>query len=233
MSTGRAALIGAAIAVLTVGCLAALVVLHVIPVGTQGPRAADVIALAFVLPGSDGVVAPRTLDIYARSGSGYSVRSVWPMTPALVPGTGGNTLADAYSFGGGDGLMAALKSEPNDAVDGWVIVDASAWLRLHGSAPVAFELPSQVEVFDGRQLYTFSEGHASVPPDQLPELLQGAAYLSSSENASVRKKVGDALREALVSGGANSAGFVRSNLKKDVLEAWLRGIGSARRVDGN
>ena len=233
MSTGRAALIGAAIAILLVAGFVAAVALHVIPVGTQGQKSAEAVAVAFVLPGSDGVVAPRTLDIYSRTGSGYAVRSVSPMTPAQVPGTGGTTLADAYSFGGGDGLMSALNSTRGDAIDGWVIVDASTWLRLHGSAPVAFELPSQVEVFDGKRLYSFSEGHASVPADQLPELLQGAGYLSASENAAVRKQAGDLLREALAAGGSTSAGLVRSDLNKDVLAQWLSGTGSARRVVGD
>jgi hypothetical protein len=233
MSTGRAALTGAAIAILLVAGFVAAVAFHAIPVATQGQKSAERVVVAFVLAGSDGVVAPRTLDIYSREGSGYSVRSLFPMTPAQVPGTGGTTVADAYSFGGGDGLMGALNSTRGDAVDSWVIVDASAWLRLHGSSPVAFELPSQVEVFDGKRLYSFSEGHASVPADQLPELLQGAGFLSASDNAAVRKQVGDVLREALAAGGSTSAGLVRSDLNKDVLAQWLRGIGSARRVDGN
>jgi hypothetical protein len=72
MSTGRAALIGAAIALVAVVGLVAAVALHLIPVDRKASTDAVVVAS---VPGSDKTMAPRTLDVYSRTGFGYAVRS--------------------------------------------------------------------------------------------------------------------------------------------------------------
>ena len=233
MSTPRAVLIGAGLAVLLVAGVAAAALFHLFPTATKASTAPQSVVVATVLPGSDDDVAPRVIDVYIDTASGWTVRSVSPSTSVEVPGTSGSTLADAYSFGGGVGLVSALAANPGIPVDAWVIVDEPAWRTLHRSGSVTVDLPADVEVFDGVRVYSFPSGNATVPADQLPQLLVGSAFLSASEDAKVRGQVGDLVGKALGTSGAEASGVLHTNLSGVALQAWLRGVGSARRIPGS
>ena len=233
MSTGKSMLVGGAIALLLVAGVAAAVALHVGVLPAKSAATPRIVAVAFVLPGSDGVIAPRAIDVYLATASGWTVRSVSPSTPVDVSGTGGSTLADAYSFGGGEGLKSAVGSTLGVPVDAWVIVDESTWLRLHGAAALSLDLPADIEVFDGSRLYSFAKGNAHVAADELAQVLAGSAFLSAGQSAQVRAGVGDAVGRALAGNAARAVGSVHTDMSEATLGAWLGGVGSAHRIAGN
>jgi hypothetical protein len=233
MSTSRAVLIGAAAALVLVGAVVALALLGVLPSGSSSDIPAEgAVAVALVLPDQDGVVTLRVLDIYSPSGAKWSLRSVSPTTPAVVSGTSGTSLADAYSFGGGDALAEALSKQAGLPVSGWVTVDQRGWEALRANAPFEMNLASDIEVFDGRQLHSFGPGRVTVSSAQTARLLDGAAYLKSSESRDVRVQVGDVLRSSLASAGPDALSKVRSSWSGSALSEWAKSVGAANRVPG-
>jgi len=228
-----AALIGALAAVVVVAGVVAIAASGVLPTredtgsGKDGP-----VAVALVLPGSDGAVALRALDVYTLEGSGWSVRSVAPSSVVVVSGTGGSILADAYSFGGGPKLAETLRSQLDQPVSAWLIVDEAEWLSLRSGSSVPVDLPKAIDVFDGKSLSSFAEGQGSVLPSQTGLLLDGSAYLNPLDGKIVRTQVGDALASSLASVGPSGGAGVQSSLSASALSAWMKALGRARRVPG-
>jgi hypothetical protein len=233
MSMLKSIIIGAVAALVVVAVAVALIVAKVVPVESASSSAVDgPVVVALVLPDNSGIATVRIVDIYTRSGAGWTIRSVSPSMPVVVSGTGGSTLADAYSFGGGAGLMSALRRESGSNVTAWVIVGEQAWNGLRAGAPFDVMLNSGIEVFDGAQLYSFSTGTSSVSPTETPQLLDGAAYLSAAEDRAVRVDVGNALGSSLASATAGEAMLLESNLNSSSLHQWLSSVHSARRTSG-
>lgn len=232
MSTLKAVLIGSSVAIALVAALVLAVGLHVLPTQSAGSDSTSSVVVALVLPGSDGELAPRVIDVYSKSGGRWSVRSLSPTSSAQVPGTSGSTLADAYSFGGGRGLLAAIRAK-GSAADSWVIVGPTAWAQLQAGKPVPLDLPADLEVFDGSQLYSFDAGAASVPPDQVAILLQGGALLTPREDATIRAQIGDALGLALVANRRAGGSGLSSSLAPDALDSWTASISGATRAPGD
>jgi hypothetical protein len=227
----KSMLAGALVAVLLVAVVAGLAVAHVGPfAGSASSGAPAPTVLALVAPGADGVLAPAVIDLYTPSSGGWSVKSILPTTPVAVPGTSGSTLADAYSFGGGDGLAQALASQTGGLTPHWVLVDSGTLARIAGS--FSLNLPSDIEVFDGSQLYSFPQGMTSVPATAVPQLLQGATQLPASDAQAVRDGLGDALASALSSAGPVALASVRSDLGDNSIADWLASIRAARRTGG-
>jgi hypothetical protein len=233
MSTLRAVLIGAAAALVLVGVVVALALLGVLPSGSPSDVPADgAVAVALVLPDQDGVVTLRVLDVYSPSGANWSVRSVSPTTPAVVSGTSGTSLADAYSYGGGDALAEALSTQAGLPVSGWVSVDQRGWEALRGNVPFEIDLASDIAVFDGRELHSFGSGRVMVSSAQTPRLLDGAAYLNASHSRDMRVQVGDVLRSSLASAGPDALSTVRSSWSGSALSEWAKSLRTANRVSG-
>jgi hypothetical protein len=234
MSGMKAALIGALAALAVVAVLLILVFTGVVHgVGTRGGDGDGSVAVGLVLPGSDGAMALRVLDVYTRDGSGWSVKSVAPSSPVIVSGTGGSTLVDAYSFGGGGKLADTLRTQLNLPIGGWVMVDERAWLALRSGARVPVDLPRPVAAFDGSTLSSYAEGVGDIPPQEMGVLLDGAAYLSASDSRDVRAQVGDALSSSLASAGPTGVSGLQSSLSASAFSAWISGLRHVRRVPGS
>jgi hypothetical protein len=228
----KSSLVGAVLALLLVGAVVGLAATHTGPFAPAAETSAPApTVLALIAPGSDGVLAPAVVDLYAPSSAGWEVRSISPTTPVTVPGTGARTLADAYSFGGGTGLATALSGLGAGPNAHWVLVDSGSLGRLAGS--FSLDLPSDIEVFDGSRLYSFSQGTTSVPTPQLPQLLQGASLLSAASDQSVRVQVGDGLRTALATAGPVALESVRSDLTHTALLRWTKSLRAVRRTGGS
>jgi len=190
------------------------------------------VLVAFVLPDETGVQVPRVLDVYTRSGSGWSIASVSPTLPAVVSGTSGRTLADAYVFGGGDALASAYSAGTTTPAAAWVVVDQAAWERLAGGTPMNLDLPAHMEVFDGTQLSVFEQGPASVAATQTSLLLNGAGYLSTLDSTVLRARVGDVLAGRLSRARQQDVDSLKSSLDRATLASWLRGLGTVARNPG-
>ena len=231
-SVWKSALAGALVAVLLVGLAAALVTTGTLSRFTR--EAASVsgpVLVTVVLPDENGVVQPRVVDLYTRTASGWELQSVDPSMPAVVSGTSAQTLADAYSFGGGSALDAAYASSTGTKPSAWATVDASGLESLLGSGTVMLDIPASMEVFDGRQLHTFSAGTTQTAVARLPELMDGAAYLSASDSLLVRRQIGELVAAALPGAATHAEGALQSNLRPAQLQEWLTGLGSPTRAE--
>ena len=179
------------------------------------------ILVALVLPDDTGMLSVRSLDRYERVGTGLRLTSVDPLTSATVPGTSATTLAEAYSFGGGEGLVTAYSQKVAGTRPGWIVVGPSEWLQLMGSNRVALRITSPVEVFDGASLYSYRPGSLAVAADEVPPLMSGAAYLPPGERASLRASVGDSLARALGRGYMLVNAGLKSSLTPEELGGYL------------
>jgi hypothetical protein len=233
MSTLKAVAIGAIAALVVVGIAVAVALFGLSPSDTNSkPSTGGPVAVALVLPNEDGVVTLRVLDVYSSVGGMWSVRSVSPTTAAVVSGTGGSSLADAYSFGGGDMLAKALREQAGLPVSAWATVDQQGWDALRAGAPFQIDLGSPIEVFDGSRLVSFKSGRDTVASAQTAKLLDGTAYLKASESREVRIQVGDVLRSSLASAGPDALSRIHSSWSGSAFGEWAGGVRSAHRVPG-
>jgi hypothetical protein len=233
VSTGRVVLIGAGLAIATVAVAAVLLATGVVSLPKSPEAAAQgPVLVVLVLPDESGVQVPRVLDVYTRSGSGWSIASVSPTLPAVVSGTSGRTLADAYVFGGGNALASAYSAGSSTPASAWVVVDQTAWEQLAGQTPMNLDLPMHMEVFDGTRLTVFEQGPASVAATQTSLLLNGAGYLSTLDSTLLRARVGDVLAGKLSRARPQDVDALKSSLDGATLAVWLRGLGTVARNTG-
>ena len=233
MSTWRVVLIGGGIAVLVVALVVVLLVTGVLTLPNSPEASArGPVLVALVLRDESGVRVPRVVDVYTRTQAGWAITSVSPTLPAVVSGTSGRTLADAYVFGGGDALAKAYSAGSRTSASAWVVVDQVAWERLVGSTPMSLEIPAHMEVYDGQQLIPFEQGTASIPATETGSLLNGAAYLSTRDSSLVRARVGDVLAARLSRAGAQDVVGLTSSLDAAQLRSWLSGLGTVARASG-
>jgi hypothetical protein len=234
VSTGRAVLTGAIVALVVIGAASAALLSGALgPVPKAGGPVDGPVIVALVLPNESGVQEPRVLDVYTRNASGWSVKSVSPSLPVVVSGTTGKTLADAYVFGGGAALARAYSSLGRGQARSWVVVDPATWSALSSATPLVVALPRTLEVFDGRRLVSFPAGRRSVAAAETDLLLNGAAYLPTSQNAAVRAAVGDGLGAVLVAAPASERAQLRSDLRSQQLTAWLGTLKTRVRGSGD
>lgn len=227
--TGKAALVGGAVALVCIVAFAAAVFLGVVPTAADKTAAVDKSSMlvAVVLPDSDGVLTVRSLDRYEHVDGPLRISSVDPLADAMVPGTSASTLADAYKFGGGDGLAAAYAQGADVEKPGWLIVGPGAWADLIGETSVSVHLNTNIEVFDGTELYSYPEGTATVSAAQIPQLMNGATYLDAAGRRTVREAIGDALTPVLLRSETLNVDGIDTNLITEQWDVWLRGVSTA------
>ncbi len=226
---GRAVLVGGILGVLAVGGLAAAVALGVVP-GThdhavqakEGP-----VLVALVLPDAQGARAVRVVEIFESAGGSMLTAAVDPLTSATVPGTSATTLAEAYAFGGGEGLASAYAQVNGGVNPVWIVVEPKAWETLMGTGRILVTVPADIEVFDGTQLYSYAKGDSSFPADDVAQVMNGAAHLSATDRATLREAVGDQMMVAVAAQGLTSEAGIETNLKPDELAIWLSALKTA------
>jgi len=222
----RAVLVGGVLGILVVGGIVAAVALGVVPgkhdhavQASEGP-----VLVALVMPDADGASAVRAVEVIARAGGSLRATAVDPLTSATVPGTSATTLAEAYAFGGGAG-MASAYSQVKGGVDPiWVVVRPEAWAALMSSARIPVTIPADIEVFDGKQLYSFAQGETSFPAGQVAQVMNGAAHLSSADRAVLREAVGAHLLAAIARHGLTTETGIETNLNDEELAIWLSAL---------
>jgi hypothetical protein len=229
MSSGtwRAAVVGAVLGLVFVTALVAVFALGVFPTGagrrtpTDGP-----VLVALVLPDASGSLTLRAVDRYELGGGSMTISAIDPLASATVAGTSATTLAEAYAFGGGDGLVAAYAENTTQTAPGWVTVGPESWRTLMGSRQVRLQLKTPIEVFDGKDLYSYPASSTAVPAAEIPYLMNGAAYLSDGERKEIRAAVGDSLATQLLRRYAAADTGIVTNLTPEQLSARLGGVKS-------
>jgi hypothetical protein len=225
--TGRAAAAGALFGLFCVVAVVALVALGVLP-NSRAPKTAagGPVLVAVVLPDANGVLALRVLDRYERDGGLLRIAAVDPLASATVPGTSATTLAEAYSFGGGDRLAAAYADSTGALPPAWIVVGPESWRGLMASRRLDLRLATGIDVFDGKQLYSYPAGSTFVPASEISKLMDGATYLSDSERKTIRSAVGDALAVELLRRYSTPDSGIATNLTPEQLGAALGGLQS-------
>jgi len=224
----RAVLVGAILGVLVVGGFVAAVALGLVP-GThdhsvqagEGP-----VLVALVLPDAEGASAVRAIEVFDRAGGTLRTSPIDPLTSATVPGTSATTLAEAYAFGGGDGLAGAYTQVKGGVPPVWVVIDSDGWAELTGDRPVPVVIPADIEVFDGKQLYSYAAGDTSFPANQAAQVMSGASYLSAADRAILGEALGDHLMAAVADKGLTSESGIQTNLNSEELAIWLSALKS-------
>jgi len=225
----RAVLVGGILGLLAVGGFVAAVALGLVP-GTHDhsvQAAEGPVLLALVLPDPEGVSTVRAIEVFERAGGELRTSPIDPLTSATVPGTSATTLAEAYAFGGGEGLASAYTQLNGGTVPVWVVVEPQGWDSLMGAGAIAVTIPADIEVFDGKQLYSYAAGDTSFPANEAAQVMSGAAYLSPTDRAVLREAVGDQLVPALAANGLTSESGIATNLDAEALAIWLSAVKSA------
>jgi hypothetical protein len=175
----------------------------------------DRAVIVFASHAEDGAeVAQVVADV---TDGGRSVRLVDPRSAATIPGTSYDQLGDAYPFGGGEAVAAALTGLSGANV-AYVDVSEAEWIALLSrTGDVRVVVPKALEVFDGTRLVSLAAGTQTVPAADVPALLRGVAYLGAADRLGVVDAVGEASLSALASEGTRTR--VRTNL---TAEAYAR-----------
>jgi len=182
---------------------------------------AEVVLVAAAPDENGHVVAQIVALADVRTGTRTAVS---PATEVTVPGTTYTTLADAYPFGGGEGVAEALSRAEGGPPPAYVALDAEAlWDAVAGAGGVRITLPAEMAVFDGETLYTFAPGAATLTADELGAVFKGAPYLSAAERAELDAEFADMLTALLAEwpGGLASAadtGAIDTNLSPEALD---------------
>ncbi len=215
----RAVLIGSVLGILVVAIGVSVVMSGVVPgrhdhavQAAEGP-----ILVALVLPNADGAHEVRVVSVFKRAGDAMRMSPVDPLTSATVPGTSATTMAEAYAFGGGDGLAKAYTENKGGTPPVWVVVEPKAWSALTDGREIPVVVPADIEVFDGRQLYSYAQSASSIPAAEVAQVMSGAAFLSAEKRAILREAVGDALVTAIARKGLRADAGIETNLTAEEL----------------
>ena len=225
----RAVIVGGALGILAVGGVVAVVALGLVP-GTNDhsvQAAEGPVLVALVQPDAEGVRTIRAIEVFERAGGELRTSPIDPLTSATVPGTSATTLAEAYAFGGGEGLAEAYSQVHGGVPPVWVVAEPQAWEALMGTAAIRVTMPADIEVFDGQQLYSYSRGDASFPADEVAQVMNGADHLSETDRAGLRVAVGDQLLAAIAQQGLPSKSGIATNLNSEELGIWLDALKNA------
>ncbi len=214
------------------GAIAALVILVVAGVGgwlyasrtgaLSRIDSLDRVALVFASHGEDGTQLAQVVALVTRDGS--SIDFIDPGTKAVIPGTSFSKIRDAYAFGGGKGVAAALEKRAGGPV-AYVDVPEDSWeAALAQAGGVTVSLPQSMEVFDGTTLASFSEGTSTVPASHVPLLMQGLTYMGVEQQ---RRDIAQAVAKASVEAfaGWKGAPSVATDLSDEAFARLMGRLG--------
>ncbi len=201
----RAAGWGAAFAVLLAGVgLAAVLVLDIPATGRDTLPATVVLAVA--CPGEDGTVETPVVAAVDTASGELTVYD--PMTELTIPGTTYDRLRDAYPFGGGAAVAAAVARLEGGPAPGYVVFERDAWVAaVDAAGGLALDSPRPVDVFTGERLFSFPRGEQVLSGAETCEYLKGAAYLTDTERERIAVQFAEALVAVMADVGPDTSGI--------------------------
>lgn len=196
----------AAIVVVAAVAVALLVTGRIGPAGVA-PEDLSRVLLVGAAADENGDVVAQVIAIADVSGSTATLEPVSVATQVTIPGTTYDTLADAYPFGGGQGVAAALaRAEGGDPLP-YVALDArtlGAALEQEGS--VRLKLPAPMSVFDGDELFTLPSGTQALAPTEVAAVFKGAPYLEPGDRTQLDAELAVLLAQLVSSTDYEAAG---------------------------
>ncbi len=183
---GRAVTAGIFLAIALVAAGAAYVAMYGAPGADRG-AVPQMVVLAAVCAGEDGgLQTPVVTLIDTISGE---VTPLDPLATVTIPGTSYDNLRDAYAFGGGPAVAAAVGRLTGADEPAYVVLDADAWVTAVDAAGGATVVsPRAVDVFTGEQLFTFPPGPQTLSGADTCEYLKGTAYFADNERERVAEQ---------------------------------------------
>ena len=183
------------------------------------------VALVIAAPAADGAVVAQLIaivDSRASLSTTAAIVDVDPDTKVAIPGTSFDRLRDAYAFGGGAAVVAALpKPKPKPA---YVAVPQPVWTAaVDRSKGVTVTLPASLDVFDGTRLTSLGAGEQRIQGDGIAAVLLGLANLPDADRAAVRTQLERGIAASLAADAATTQAGVSSDLSRDTLTGWLNG----------
>lgn len=197
-------------------------------IGDTGVAPEDLtrVVLVGAAPDENGDVVAQIVAIADVSGAAASLEPVSPALSVPIPGTTYDTLADAYPFGGGSGVVEALARWNGEAQLPYVALDARTLASaLEGQGSVSLTLPAPISVFDGEELFTLSSGTQKLTPAEVGAVFKGAPYLSDSQRSALDAELATLLTRLI---GATGHESVDTDLSAEAYAALQAALASAR-----
>lgn len=180
--------------------LAAAVVYRTLSTGSATVDAEDLsrVLIVAAAPDDSGDVVGQIVFVADLTEGPAALEPVSPALEVTIPGTTYGTLGDAYPFGGGAGTADALARARGDEPLPYVAIDARGLAEaLEAVGTVEVTLPADMSVFDGDDLFTFSEGSQQLTAQEVLAVLKGAPYLTMGERERLDASLAEALAGAL------------------------------------
>ncbi len=196
--------------------------------GPTGVAAEDLsrVVLIGAAPDETGDVVAQIIAIADVSGATASLEPVSPARAATIPGTTYDTLADAYPFGGGEGVAAALARATGGDRLPYVALNARALgAALEREGSVRLTLPAPMSVFDGEELFTLAAGTRTLDPDEVGAVFKGAPYLTDAQRGELDAELSGLLATLVTDTPHESA---QTDLSADAYAVLQSSLGSVR-----
>ncbi|MDO8916109.1 MAG: hypothetical protein Q7W16_08515 [Coriobacteriia bacterium] len=213
-----------AIAGVVIGVVAALALgAYLMVAGAATVSDPTKIVVVFAMAREDGAPVAHTIAVVrpGAAGGGREYYMADASATVSVPGVSDSQLAEAYAYGGAEGVAAAHDGGSLRRGTAWIDVPPAVWERLV-RAGVDVTLTEGFDVYDGERFMEFPPGAQRVPAGNLRGLANGLAYLPFEERRTVREALADASMAALTTGAKVPAG-VATNLSPTAWQAFVSG----------
>jgi hypothetical protein len=215
---GRSAAIGALIGVILIAGAAGLYGTIGAPRGSR--KAPERVVLIVESASADGSTGAQLLALVADG----RLQDVSPDTSVTVPGTSGDTLRDAYTFGGPAGVAAALGASRGISGVGYLAIPQSVWgPAVDRRGGVSVEIPVEMNVFDGGSMTTLRAGKQVLSGAGIAVALRGLPYIGAADQTDLRTSLEQGIASSIAGQGID-AQAMRSDMSKTVLAGWLGSI---------
>ncbi len=193
-------------------------------IGPAGVSAEDVerVVLVAAAPDEDGAVVAQVIAVADITQTPATIEALDPSEPVVILGTSYDRLADAYAFGGGEGVAEAATTAFGGERLPYVALDAATLARAVDEAGgVRLRLPAPMSVFDGERLFTLREGVQDLDAAGLGAAFKGAPYLNERQGSALDAALADMLADVI--SGMDHAD-VATDLSPEAFERLVRAL---------
>lgn len=196
--------------------------------GARGVSAEDLerVLLVAAAPDETGDVVAQVIAVVDVTGAAPVLTALEPGQTVTLPGTTYSTLADAYPFGGGAGVADALSHSGGERALPYVALSAAALAAsVESAGGVTVELPAEMSVFDGEDLFILPKGRQELIAAEFSAVLKGAPYLDKRKRTELDTELAR-ITSALVADA--SYDDVETDLGKEAFVALQGALGQIR-----
>lgn len=220
---GRAVVIGALLAVLALLIGGGLLVSGAVELPRDGAPVERVLVIGTVPLAEGGDAAAFALVIDSRT---EKYETLDTLAPTTVAGTSATTARDAFAYGGGDSVAAALSAQTNGEALPWVVLPASLWARLlDADGGVDATVERGISAFIDGGLTVVEPGRRSLTGTEAVALAASADFIADSASGQeVLRTIAEGIGSALAGSSLSLSELVTSGeAESDIAPARLPG----------